>query len=251
MVIATCFGPRSVRMNTGLSGFPPGWFDHAQNYPDEPAIIGLLELQIQQISTVDPGCEVDFIIINNDVGSSKGNRYLKSLDGKSTPYGRIMTQSRGNFGRAFGAYSYAFDLYRDAYDFFLFTEDDVLINYRHYYSLGLELLAVHDYAAFLAYIGLSSRGIGQGTGAPFFHAHGSVGLASSKVLASLYERYGKLPHAGYSESQDYNSIITKGEIAFSNGIYLLGFPLIEFPPDLKLYNFAYDFERGITLPKYC
>ena len=82
------------------------------------------------------------------------------------------------------------------------------------------------------------------------HAHGGVGLSSTKVLTDLYKKSGNLPYAKQGSSQDYEDIIRYGEVNFTNKISKLGYRLINIPSDTKLYSFAYDVMRGITVERY-
>jgi len=82
------------------------------------------------------------------------------------------------------------------------------------------------------------------------HAHGGVGLSSTKVLNNLYKKSGNLPYAIQETSQDYEDIIRYGEVNFTNKISKLGYRLINIPSDTKLYSFAYDEMIGITVERY-
>ena len=51
---------------------------------------------------------------------------INSISETIIPGGKIRCITRKNIGRSFGAFNEAFLKFRDEYDFFLFTEDDVV-----------------------------------------------------------------------------------------------------------------------------
>ena len=131
-VITTCFVGREIRPDTKLEGIPEGWFDHAQTFPDPEAVLELIELIVEIERKLDPGAESDTIIVNNDVGWERGRRLLDSIDGSKTLAGRLRVLHRPNYGRSYGGYNAAFERYGDQYDYWTFTEDDILVNGPNY-----------------------------------------------------------------------------------------------------------------------
>ena len=88
-VVTTCFAGREVRKETTECGNPPGWFMHAQNFPDPESVLPLVKLIHEFDRKVDPGIECDTIVVNNDTGWEEGNRYLASLDGSPIHSGKL------------------------------------------------------------------------------------------------------------------------------------------------------------------
>ena len=60
----------------------------------------------------------DLIIVNSDVGSEQGNKFIQELNNKKINDGKILTFTRKNIGLSYGAYSDAFLKFREFYDFF-------------------------------------------------------------------------------------------------------------------------------------
>ena len=234
-VITTCFVGREVRLQTRMAGDPPGPFVHAQNFPTPESVLELVELNIEIERTVDPGVECDTIVVNNDAGWSRGNRFLESLDGSRTRSGRLRTFKRRNFGRSFGGYHFAFEALRDEYDYWVFTEDDILVAGDGYCRTCIETFESGPRIGFVAIQGIS-REIA-------LHAHGGVGLTHRRILDAVHRKKGKLPHCGRFESQSYGNIIRKGEVAFTNTIHTLGFELVNAKSEAPLYVYADDYIR--------
>lgn len=250
-IIATNFSARTFRENTTICGRPAGYFNHSQNFPTPESIQNLLMLNIEQEMHVNPGVGVDTFIVNNQCGYESGDEFLRKLDGKKTYSGEIKILERENFGRAFGAYNFAYSKLKNQYDYFIFTEDDVLLNGYHYAKAGIEILNKADDVGFIGYIGLSLNALSENsTDGLRLHAHGSVGIAKTRALKIIEVKYGALPHPSNRGNQSYGEIISRGEIDFSNAFIRCGFRIGEIDESLKLYDFAYDYMRGLKIPRY-
>jgi hypothetical protein len=248
-VITTSFVPRVLRQKSQICGEPPGYFSHSQNFVTCESVIDLIKMNVNMEEMCDPGEDVDLIIINNDSGFELGRQYLDSLDGKLLKRGKIRIFHRENYGRSFGGYSYAFMKLRKEYDYFIFTEDDIIVWRDGYASKGLEIMNNHAQCGFVAYQGIS-RKYKKNNLNDSIHAHGGVGLSSTIVLNKVVDWYGFLPHATSNSSQRYEEIIEKGEVAFTNVISKLGFEVLEISQKTKFYDFAYDLMRNISKPRY-
>jgi hypothetical protein len=247
-VICTCFVPRRVREITGLSGDPIGYFSHSQNFPTKESVIDLINFNIECELKCNPGEPVDLIIVNSDIGWQDGIRYLDSINGKKLKHGKIHVLHRKNIGWSFGGYNHAFKMLGSSYDYFIFTEDDVVIGRDGYASIGIENFLKINNCGFLAYLGLAYQALDL-KGDDAFSAHGGVGLTSASVLRDVVKHYGSLPHCDENTSQEYIDILGS-EIAFTNKIYRLGYQLASIPDDIKLYDFAYDLMRGLDVKRF-
>jgi len=236
-VITTCFIGRTVRKNTTIGGDPPGPFNHAQNFPTPEAVLELVALIYDLECKVDPGVESDTIIVNNDVGWEKGNRFLESLHNSKTYSGQLKVVNRENFGRSFGGYNSAYEIFKSQYEYWTFTEDDILVIGDGYFRTCIELFESEAKIGFVAIQGISKEFK--------LHAHGGVGMTHIRVLDAVYKTLGKLPHRERHQSQAYDDIIVDGEIAFTNSISKLGLDLAEVQSKIPLYAYAYDYMRGI------
>jgi hypothetical protein len=255
-VIATCFAGKRVQEYTEIAGNPPLMIYHAQNFPTSESVLDLVKLNVEQERTVDPGVPCDTIIVNNDIGWSIGNEYLDSIDNTPTYSGIIRVLHCENWGRSFGAYNGAYQKFKDDYDYWIFTEDDILINGHNYYKIALDNFHRDKKIGFVALQGISIDGLDGETGEHVKHAHSGAGLTHVSILNELNAKLGKLPHCEKHEPQTYEECIIRGEIAFTNEILKLGYKLVTVESDYPLYWCAYDYMRGIrvdakpTLPAY-
>lgn len=229
-VITTCFTGREVREHPQRCGEPPGLFDHAQNFPDAHSVLALMRMVVDSERTVDPGVACDTIIVNNDVGWAPGNRYLAELDGSPTFAGTFKVLTRDNIGSSLGGYAAAFDRFAAHYDYWAFTEDDILLSGHRHFAQCIAALARPE-IGFVAIQGLS--------GVHARHAHGGVGVTRAAVLADVRRVWGSLPHCDRDQPQSDVDHTVWGEVLFTNVIERLGYELVVIDTDTPLYTFAY------------
>jgi len=249
-VITTSFIPRVIRETSELCGNPLGFFSHSQNFPSKESVIDLMKFVVDKEKECDPGCSTDLIVVNNDTGWEPGIDYLNTINQTKLKRGVIRVLHRENIGRSFGGRNFAFKKLKDEYDYFIFTEDDTMISVDGYASIGVDIFNKTKNCGFVAYEGVSDKSQFNLSKEDTISAHGGVGLSSTKVLNYIVDKYGSLAYAKKGSSQEYADIIKNGEIAFTNEIYKSGFQLVSIPKDIKLYDFAYDLMRGITVKRY-
>ena len=168
-VIATSFIERDVRESTS-------WYEHAQNLGTSSAVLDMIKYIVKKEQEIDAGISMDTIIVNNDSGYAPGRQYLDSIDGLSTKNGNIKIIHRENWGRSFGAYNAAFMQYKDEYDYWIFSEDDMYFSKDRYAKEYLNILEENEKTAFVAAIG-----IGRPTERTK-HAHGGCGFTHRKYM---------------------------------------------------------------------
>jgi hypothetical protein len=248
-IIATSFSSRTVRESTELCGDPPVYTLHSQNFITKEDTRDLILLNIEMEKKCNPGVDVDLIIVNNNTGCQWGNDFIDSLNRTKLPFGKVITIQNTNEGWSYGAYNRGFLDYKNQYDFFIFTEDDVIIARDNYAKIALDTFLSIPKCGFVSYEGISISGLDLPK-EDALHAHGAVGLTSTKILNKIVKKSGHLPYSEGCSRGDYREIIIEGEIAFTNAIYKLGFELVEIPDRQKLFDFAYDLMRGIDKPWY-
>lgn len=223
-VIATSFSPvRNVRTPVERTlTFPDHYQEITTSYEALDQIKGVIAFELAQ----NPGVPCDVVIVNSDVGFAPGNEYLENIKGTKTNYGTIRVLQRpNNQGWSFGAFNYAYQQLKNEYQYFMFTEDDIMIGGNRYYFEHLEILQMERDAGFLALVKLCPHSRGT-------HAGGGVGLVSTKILNEVNEKYGSLPHYMEDDLQEQSAlerranIISGGEIPFTNAICQLGYKII-------------------------
>jgi len=163
---------------------------------------------------------MDIIVINNKSNSITDDceEYLKSINNTSTPYGKIIVINRENKGGSLGAYSHAFDLYEDVYDYWFFIEDDVIMTYPGYYKLIVDEFNSDERLGYLSFTIIHN----ENTHAAW--VSGGVGASKKEILKKVKEQFGKLP---YDESSNINNYggFGQSEIIYTNSIVKIGYEI--------------------------
>lgn len=245
-IIATSFYFRTIRMNTVLCGNPPVYTLHSQNFTSNKEIEDLILYNIEKENQCNPGIPVDIAFVNNDVGNNEGNKFIEELKNKKLKNGKIIIIQNSNDGWSYGAFNKGFEVLKNDYDYFIFTEDDMIITKNDYAKISLETFINSKNCGFVSYGGITSWFEDETSKENLVHAHGAWGFTSKKILDEIYLKNGKLPHSKHSEKKYYKNIITEGEIKFTHLIFKMGYSLVE--PSQKLFEPAYDLMRGIVKP---
>mgnify|MGYP003677339484 FL=1 len=171
-VIATCFVEREVRKSEA-------WYEHGQDLGSPESVLEMIKFIVKKEQEIDAGAPMDTIIVNNDSGYEPGKNYLAELNGTPTKNGVFKIINRENWGRSFGAYDAAFKKYKDKYEYWIFSEDDMYFSKNGYARAYLEQLNKDDNVAFIASIGIGRPDIGRHR-TP--HAHGGGGCTHRKYM---------------------------------------------------------------------
>jgi hypothetical protein len=225
-VIATSFQPKRIvrRPNSAVLRFPDHYQDITTQHDALNQIQGIIAFELGQ----NPGEKLDIIIVNSDCGFREGNEYLDAIDGIQTKYGKIRVLHKpNNNGWSFGAYNYAYEKFKKEYEYWMFTEDDILIGGDKYYFEAMEKLNSSEDIAFVAMVKVCDHSGGQ-------HAGGGIGLTTRKYLDMVVQEHGYLPHfrGVNDESLEVRhwraEVIQHGEIPFTNIFTKLGYVIAPF-----------------------
>jgi hypothetical protein len=222
---------------------------------------------------VDGGLNFDIIIVNNTSGNKESEDFLSKIDGKRTKNGMIKVIHRENIGISYGAYSYAYQIFKNEYDYWFFTEDDMIFNklnwYKMFYdSLVSEMEDVNSKVAFIAANGIVSVEDSKHTWHKKCHAHNGMGITHSKFISDVCDKYipvsgsecsvGNLPYGNFKgwpqnnesslfsyphNSSKFIALIT--EVNFTNCFVNIGYELKELFKfdDVKLHPFSSWFNQ--------
>jgi hypothetical protein len=207
-VIASCFRSGSPRNNSP---------------PDPLASFNFLKRNIENDKSLNFGVETDVIIINQDTNYEIGNHYLQQTN-LNTKNGKLFAETIENTFSPFDAYNYAFQKYKDQYDFWIFSEDDHIIYKENYIADALQEFKDDSQIGFLAFAPISPCpemfcGICNANAA---HSGGGFGLTNTENLLEISEHV-RSTTGVYSlpTIRLYNSIRTS-EILFTHSFYHIG-----------------------------
>lgn len=197
--------------------------------------IDFLRLQVENEQINDPGFSMDVIIINNNTDNVDANIYIDSLNNQEIYNGKIRVFHRNNIGGSFGAFSHAFDLIANDYDYFLFNEDDIMILNPGYMSRAIEMLESDSTIGFVSFSPISYQ--------EPLHCGGGFGVTSKIILDQVKSAYNKLP---YVESNIYSDF-ERSEVEFTNCIRRLGYQLVNVPEYSPLAkNYEKNTSQNVT-----
>lgn len=178
-----------------------------------------LQLLLQSISKemeLDCGVDMDLIIVNNENCYRKGNNFLNAIDGLKIKRGIIRVVTRENIGVSFGSFSYAFDMFKTEYDYFLFCEDDIIFIQDDYYKKCIEQFETdRDNLGFIALAPISEDNT---------HSGGGFGCSKTDVLNKVCEHnQGVLPYNNINDSTIH--LHESAEVRFTNIFLELGYKI--------------------------
>lgn len=186
-VIVTCICERNRGGNSE-------WPGHKQLHTVD-SVYKMLDTHIKMDKKYPPGVDMDTIIVNNVVDTEL--IVLGDLPNN------IKVINRNNNGGSFGVYLEVFQNTKLAYDYYLFTEDDIIIGgTENYVNMIIDKLDSHT--GFVAMVGV---------GQPGRHAHGGVGLVSKNTLELVYGDTNPYMYEGFNRRKSIEH-----EIDFTNTI---------------------------------
>lgn len=131
---------------------------------------------IDNVTKVDVGFATDtFFVVNKS--NTKDDLMLNKYHGMPTINGKIRVVSRDNIGLSFGGYLDIFNQYKNEYDYWFFTEDDVIVYHPNYIKEFIDELIVSD-STFIALAPVSDY-IKP-------HCGGGCGLTSTNYMNEVY-----------------------------------------------------------------
>lgn len=197
--------------------------DITNNPTNAQEVLTVFRNNIENDKILDCGVEhMDVIVINNypNVVNNECDAYLKSINNTTTPYGKIIVHERQNLGASMGAYSYAFDLYGNEYDYWFFCEDDIKVIYPEYFKMIINEFDCNNKLGFLALNLINNEEDSSIT-----YVSGALGASKKEILKHVKNMYGKLPY-DTNFGANYAGI-GNSEVIFTNCYLRLGYEIKE------------------------
>ena len=188
----------------------PVFFGDRKRHPrNSEEVLEMVKYTWELEKRIDPGVDMDTIIVNNSPEDFHGSKFLNKIDGMSTVRGKVIVLEGDNIGISFGAHNKAFEHFMDKYEHWFFVEDDIMMARPGWYKDFINQLYQEPGLAFVAAVGLS--------GSKPRHAHSGAGCTNRKFLKEVYNKLGCLPHyKKVGSRQDWGEHIKEGEVAFTN-----------------------------------
>lgn len=211
------------------------YFGDRRHYPHNKAgVLDLLELQVEAHRNHNPGIAMDLLIVNHDTEDEEVYKALEQYDNQKVATGVIRVIHRPRISRdlSFGSYKYAFHLLQNEYDYWFFSEDDLIPASD---GLVVEMVDILDADEIVGFVGaLNFDGIHEyyttdgyitQTGGHSPHIHGGVGLTSTKKMQEVVKRvpgYLQTPNIT-NKVERYGDSLTTAEDYFQGSSHEIGF----------------------------
>lgn len=189
----------------------------------------------------DCGVEnMDIIIVNNysvEITRECEN-WLNKINDSEYKYGRIIVVHRENKGASMGAYSHAFDLFEDVYDYWLFIEDDLQIIYPRYYEMIInEFSNENENLGFLSLTLINEEECPE-----IAYVSGGFGASKKEILKSVKKLYGNLPYDLNGRCMGNYAWIGMSEKIFTNCYWKMGY-MVRIPNNTEFITLADNWEK--------
>jgi len=139
------------------------------------------EHELSQITVVAP---------RNPHETSRVAEMLENLDGARIQHASVTLLRRENTGLSYGSFSYAYERFRGAFEYYIFVEDDYVFVRNHFDRILIDMFAQRPGCGFLCQLVRPYHGL------PI--AAISNGITRRDILAKVWERFGELPHVAHS-----------------------------------------------------
>jgi len=193
-------------------------------------VIDLVKYSIENYRNLDPGVETDIIFVNNTPEVEKASELLSDINETPTKRGIFRILDGDNVGISFGAFDNAFKNFKDDYDLWCFTEDDIIPNLDGFLDIAAKQLEDET----IGFLGLI--GIHPSKNMP--HAHGGTGCTTRDRIQSVVDVHGCLPHhkdVPKEQTTEYFRAHIRGEQAFTKCFADLGFQLTKIATPVRPY----------------
>ena len=179
------------------------YFGDRRHYPkNKEGVIDLFKTQIKTHQTLNPGVNMDLIIVNHDTQDQDVYDLLNEYDGQDVSTGKIKVIHRPRISSdlSFGSYKYAFHLFQNEYDYWFFSEDDILPLTNGVVPELINILNSNEDVGFvgaLKYPHTHYYTLEDGYIISHDHIHGGCGLTSTikmKKVAEIIPTYFQTPN---------------------------------------------------------
>lgn len=199
------------------------YFGARRGYPKNcDDTIEMLTQELENELAIDTGFPTDLIIVNHDFGNQKAKDFLNQYDGMKTQNGIIKIIHRDwndGWGLSFSSFIHGFNLFKDDYDYWFFNEDDIYAMEHGYIKRMIELLDYDDNVAYICAENISDHphkivnNYIEATGHENLppHAHGGVGLTSTKYINEVIEKLGEFPLPKLKMSKELQQAAIEGD----------------------------------------
>jgi hypothetical protein len=199
-----------------VSCFLDGRDSRNNSPPTKKSSLNFLQRIIDVESRLESDLKYDLIIINHDAGYETGNQFINSINNMKIKNGKIKCVTTPNKQSSFDGYDTSFNIFKNEYENWIFSEDDHILFANNYYDIFMNEYNdnIQNNIGFLSFAPIS-------TTSPIKHSGGGFGLCKHNDLNNVLKiNNGNLP----SFSSGYD--IRQSEMMFTNSFIKIGKELI-------------------------
>ena len=202
-VICTYFGNRRTNVVYGNSETHSG---HIPKHSGVDNTIDFIENLLENERFVDSGVFMDTILVNHDVSEltkeTESKKFLKEIDGTPTRNGVIKVINRpfnNGVGGGFGSFNHVYQKHKEDYEYWYFTEDNVVQTKNFYFIQSIIQLNDNDKVGYIC--GYRHTTL-KNNEHDKVHCHGGCGATHISKLNKVNKSHGSLAFYDepYSES---------------------------------------------------
>jgi hypothetical protein len=179
-----------------------------------------LQIQLQALQNLKHNLsQITIVAPRHEEESLDYARFLETIPPKigSTD---VVVLRRENYGQSYGSYSFVYDKYRDAFDYYILIEDDYVFVKNHF---DLELATWYKCIPNCGFL-CSFVWEDQSPDQHKLHAAIANGVVSAETLGLIWEKFNCIPHgiwnnAKLNETTKYN---TGPQLQFSHAFTAVG-----------------------------
>lgn len=196
-VICTYFGQRRTNVVYGRSDTHSG---HIPKHSGVENTINFIKNLLEFERVVDSGVFMDTILINHDVSDitkdEDAKKFLEEVDGTPTRNGVLKVINRpfnNGIGGGFGSFNYVYQKHKEDYEYWYFTEDNVVQTKDFYFIQSIVQLNEDERVGYIC--GYRHTPL-RDNPHPKMHCHGGCGATHISHLNKVNESHGSLSYYG-------------------------------------------------------
>lgn len=171
-----------------------------------------LKQHLESLSKLDHSLgQITIAVPENLTEPEEFTNYLQSIPStiKNTP---IKILRRKNIGQSYGSYSDVFIKYQDAFDFYIFMEDDYIFSKPHFDQIMVQMFQASQNCGYLCSYATKFPPDDHNAKP---HAAVSNGISSTEVLKKILKKFNVLPHGATATEDAEYSCAPQLEFSFS------------------------------------
>ncbi len=173
--------------------------------------------------------QITIVVPYNHCEPPAYRKYLQQHLPRTIQDAEVVVLERRNVGLSYGSFAYCYAIYRTAFDFYFFAEDDYIFTQKNFDSLHVQIMKTNPQCGYIC--GMAWDGYKSRLGVLPCHAAVPHGLLRTEALEKVFNKHRCIPHA---RSADYLAGEMGGQVAQSSAIIDAGYTLMDWAGRYKV-----------------